>query len=1408
MNLKYYRSDDLSWRWRLFWNFLLQYWWQYLFRPFFRSVCIDRDHSFLFRSKKIRQKRQTDDHFPFDQFHHHFHRLITNEPIEIHNHFEVQNDASLKFEESSVKSKYWNQFSSPSLSSSSSSSSSLIISFNSHKKSFPKQCSNRILYRSLPIWLLITMLTIVDLNGLRPIKATDELVFDEDVIKNMARVFGRELSAVSTEQTCLSRIQENFQHYSHEVSWFDGNKMMDDMRNDVMHMFNWKKHSVERIANESERLASNHTYDKNIGFDYFNVKRLTDKDLVDLNSRQWQRNPNFDDSVVNFEHSAIHLPINVNDKSSDVINEIKWSEHLTQFFKNNLAFDPSLSWQFFGSAKGFLRLYPATLWREEKNFTEKPRIDFYDCRLRPWYIKGAASSKDIVILLDTSGSMTGVRKSIGQSVLEHILDTLTEDDYVAALKFSKDAQPIHPCLNTLVQANKKNIAEIKSHLVNVKTNEFVNFTAALVEAFTFLQQFNRSGQGSQCNQAIMLITDGAPGTYEETFKQFNWPNIPVRVFTYLIGHDVTSHNEVYWMACHNRGYYTHVMNRAEVHEQVQKYIPVMSRPIVLSGERIFSWSPIYAPIYETELTEENWINKQTQIKMNRLRAQARYADNLAASRSLRNLNAKRYGNIDSEDQNAEVIQRGISKRSNQMIDDGDDEETDGSDDVVAFKQIALEPKSQKNQPISLFTTLSTPVFDTRNYTNVTKRILIKNVYQDADIETIRIANLLGVAGVDIPIKEIEKLTPAFKLGVNGYSFMINNNGYLLNHPDLRPTFEGFLKPFYHSVDMSEVELANNTLGPRQIDSDIDSIRSNMINRTHGWKKVAVKIHIDEMKRVTTRVNHYTHGMIGQTPFSLAIALPEPYGSYRLTSQVDLRMKYREQNFTHFFRGNQWRVHPNWVYCDHHHQFNSLLQQQQQQQQQPPEPQLTPEESILQFLMSDLEKQNFRWRTSSIRPKVYETILCDKDLIQSLVLDANLTDTTREQCSSNPNYRDEQRIKTFGIVSTFVSTRSGLTRFKDYRSKDEIKLLEDLPFYLKHDRAIEETYYKRSVDFYQINNDAFVYSVEFDSGEKHERRMASTHSHYDSNFLVTATHALFIGNLKHNAPVAVVGIQFHYDTILEFFLNNTNKFNVPCTHLDVDCYLVDNNAFIILSNHKTSDVGKFFGEIDGDILEKLIEIGVYKRVHLFDYQAICLDPEVVSGPSASFFNHSILVQLLRYLRSMTKLIAIFYLNLLYGSDTNRWSWWSIDSGDSFSSPIMTEASSDQEFLRQNNWIKSESFYGTEYSIGSDSFEEKTIPRACDKEFDLYEMIDFGPETKSHQIQCGSSQCSRNFLAQYIPHTNLYLVISINNPSCDCPKQKLSIEPKEVEYSAEEQCNLLKKEKYRRRPQGCYNYHPQV
>ncbi|XP_006825818.1 voltage-dependent calcium channel subunit alpha-2/delta-3-like, partial [Saccoglossus kowalevskii] len=77
-------------------------------------------------------------------------------------------------------------------------------------------------------------------------------------------------------------------------------------------------------------------------------------------------------------------------------------------------------------------------------------------------------------------------------------------------------------------------------------------------------------------------------------------------------------------------------------------------------------------------------------------------------------------------------------------------------------------------------------------------------------ESLKQGILLGVVGVDVPVFELLKLTPPYKLGVNGYSFAITNNGYLLFHPDLRPLYgpDDKLKPNYNSVDLAEVELSD------------------------------------------------------------------------------------------------------------------------------------------------------------------------------------------------------------------------------------------------------------------------------------------------------------------------------------------------------------------------------------------------------------------------------------------------------------------------------------------------------------------------------------------------------------------------------------------------------------------------
>lgn len=66
-----------------------------------------------------------------------------------------------------------------------------------------------------------------------------------------------------------------------------------------------------------------------------------------------------------------------------------------------------------------------------------------------------------------------------------------------------------------------------------------NFHFALNKSFEILSNFRREENG--CHQSIMLISDGFYFNYFDVFKEFNLkylPNLPVRVFTYLIGFKV------------------------------------------------------------------------------------------------------------------------------------------------------------------------------------------------------------------------------------------------------------------------------------------------------------------------------------------------------------------------------------------------------------------------------------------------------------------------------------------------------------------------------------------------------------------------------------------------------------------------------------------------------------------------------------------------------------------------------------------------------------------------------------------------------------------------------------------------------------------------------------------------------
>ncbi|CAF4650841.1 unnamed protein product, partial [Rotaria socialis] len=81
--------------------------------------------------------------------------------------------------------------------------------------------------------------------------------------------------------------------------------------------------------------------------------------------------------------------------------------------------------------------------------------------------------------------------------------------------------------------------------------------------------------------------------------------------------------------------------------------------------------------------------------------------------------------------------------------------------------MSMDEFKNKSKPVHLMISIAQPVL---------------NPPQDKQDENI----LLGAVGVDIPVKLLQEFSPKYRLGVHAYSFMINHNGYLMFHPDLRP----------------------------------------------------------------------------------------------------------------------------------------------------------------------------------------------------------------------------------------------------------------------------------------------------------------------------------------------------------------------------------------------------------------------------------------------------------------------------------------------------------------------------------------------------------------------------------------------------------------------------------------------
>ncbi|XP_037540398.1 voltage-dependent calcium channel subunit alpha-2/delta-3 [Nematolebias whitei] len=587
------------------------------------------------------------------------------------------------------------------------------------------------------------------------------------------------------------------------------------------------------------------------------------------------------------------------------------------------------------------------------------------------------------------------------------------------------------------------IQHFREHLDKLFAQGIGMLDIALTEAFNLLSDFNKTGRGSECSQAIMLVTDGAVDTYDAIFDKYNWPERKVRIFPYLIGRESAFADNLKWMACANKGYFTQISTLADVQENVMEYLHVLSRPKVIDQEHDTVWTEAY---------------------------------------------------IDSTLPQAQKLEDGQS-------------------------------------PV-LMTTVAMPVFSTKN-------------------ETRNHGILLGVVGTDVPVSELLKTIPKYKLGIHGYAFAITNNGYILTHPDLRPLYgdgKKRRKPNYSSVDLSEVEWE---------DKD-DTLRNAMVNRKTGAFSMEVTKSVDKGKRVLILHNDYYYTDIKGTPFSLGVALSRGHGNFCFRGNVTV------EEGLHDLEHPDVALADEWTYCntDEHPEHRYLSQM-----------------------------EAIKLHLSGHEPHLQ----CDKELIQEVLFDAVVTAPLEAYWTSLVLNKSENSDK--GVEIAYLGTRTGLSRINLFVLPDELTnqdflTAEDKEGVFNADHF--PLWYKRAAE--QVPG-TFIYSLPFNTGSENKS-------------VVLASTAIQLLDERKSPIAAAVGIQMKLDFFQRKFWTASRqctaldgKCSISCDDENINCYLIDNNGFILVAEDYTL-TGNFLGQVEGAVMNKLLQMGSFKRVTLYDYQALC------------------------------------------------------------------------------------------------------------------------------------------------------------------------------------------------------------
>jgi Ca-activated chloride channel family protein len=216
-----------------------------------------------------------------------------------------------------------------------------------------------------------------------------------------------------------------------------------------------------------------------------------------------------------------------------------------------------------------------------------PRIDL---------AKNRTARKDIVFILDTSGSMQGEKITQAKGALSFCLNGLDEGDRFNVIDFDDEVRPF---ANGLVPADRRSIGEALDFVAETRAEGGTNINDALARGL-------RGIDGGERTSFIIFLTDGLPTVGEtdiraiiDNVKRANRSN--TRLFVFGVGYDVNT-RLLDRLAADHHGASDYVHPAEDIEVKVSHFFTKVSRPILTEVELRIEGVDVY-DLYPKELPD-------------------------------------------------------------------------------------------------------------------------------------------------------------------------------------------------------------------------------------------------------------------------------------------------------------------------------------------------------------------------------------------------------------------------------------------------------------------------------------------------------------------------------------------------------------------------------------------------------------------------------------------------------------------------------------------------------------------------------------------------------------------------------------------------------------------------------------